>query len=522
MNLFVTSSCVRWIAIILISTFCIVATLIKGATASAILIDPKEVEIHGKEYVAESIGYYNNKTGPTYRQMEIIEISKSQCPNFCECEHILGDGGGGATAAAAANATNIGSGTAEIAVYCHQGNLEQVAFSKMLKQIPKDVTILDVQAPIDQPNHLLWDDNLNQLRHLRILRLINCAIPAISRALKLHALEVLDLQANRIQHLPVSVFAGVPSIRELNLAMNSLSVLPTGAFAYLKSLQTLSLAHNNITEVTVNLLRDLRNLKSLHLDGNRISVAQFNALFADVPQLERLELNECGLSMGTVNDLAFNKFHALRRLGLAGNMLGKVPKSTIRNYLGSLHTIDLSNNELVEIEAEVFVKTNISHLLLAGNHLGTNANSLTFHSLKTGTMLRELDLSRNNYQQFQAQFLGVAREAVEILHLSGNYISSIEKQLTANMTKLNVLHLGYNFIEYLPQQLPDEFTQLTLLNVSGNQLSTLVQHLPENFPMLRILDISSNRFASFPITMIQNFFNNLDKVSISLLKFFKI
>lgn len=498
MNRSVCANCypsVRSIAIIVLIAFCSATNFwpsIKATASNA----AKDIE---------NFNNYGNNTNRFYQHnTDNIQISNSQCPGFCECEHAIWNDG-----------TNGGS--TEISVYCHEGGLEQIGFSKLLKQIPREVTVLDVEAPLDNPNYLLWDDNLNQFRHLRVLRLVNCAIPAISRSLKLHTLEVLDLRGNRIQHLPVSVFSGVPSIRELNLARNSLSVLPTGAFTYLKNLQTLSLAYNNITKVTVNLLHGLKILKSLHLDGNRIPVSQFNLLFADIPQLERLELNECGLSIGAVNELALDKFHSLKQLGFAGNMLGKVPISVLRNHLSSLTTLDLSDNELLEIEPEIFAKSNITRLLLAGNHLGTNPNSLSFNSLKTGLALRELDLSRNSFEHFKSEYLGIARETVEILHLNRNHITNIGQWLTANMTKLKTLHLGFNFIEHLPRKLPNEFAQLIFLNLSGNQLSSLPKHFRESLRMLRMIDISENRFTSFPVTVVQNFFNNLEKVSSSFL-----
>ncbi|VDK86146.1 unnamed protein product [Litomosoides sigmodontis] len=472
---------VRLIAIIVLIAFCTAANFWPAVKTTA----SDDIE-NARDYGSESDRFHHSTDN--------IQISNSQCPSFCECEH---------------------HGTAEISVYCHEGGLEHIGFSKLLKQIPREVTVLDVEAPLDNPNHLLWDDNLNQFRHLRVLRLVNCAIPAISHSLKLHTLEVLDLRGNRIQHLPVSVFSGVSSIRELNLARNSLSALPTGTFTYLKNLQTLSLAYNNITSVTVNLLRGLRNLKSLHLDGNRIPVSQFNLLFANIPQLERLELNECGLSIGAVSDLALEKFHSLKQLGFAGNRLGKVPISVLRNHLSSLTTLDLSDNELVEIEAGIFAKSNITRLLLAGNHLGTNPNSLSFNSLKTGLALRELDLSRNSFEHFKSEYLGIARETVEILHLNRNYITNVGQWLIANMTKLKMLHLGYNFIEHLPRKLPNEFAQLIFLNLSGNQLSLLPKHFRDILRMLRMIDISKNRFTSFPITVVQNFFNSLEKVSFS-------
>ncbi|VDK41516.1 unnamed protein product [Gongylonema pulchrum] len=436
------------------------------------------------------------------RDSSQIRISSSQCPSFCECEHAMPSDGG--------------DGAPKIAVFCHEGGLEQATFSRLLKQVPRDVTILDVEAPPDAPNHLLWDDNLNQLRYLRTLRLVNCNIPAISRALKLRTLEALDLRGNRIEHISISVFAGVPSIRELNLAQNLLSVLPTGAFTYLKNLHILSLAHNNITEVSSNLLRDLRNLQALHLDGNRIPVTQLNLLFSDVPQLERLELNECGLSTGAINDLALGKFHSLERLGLAGNMLGKVPAAALRNGLHSLRTLDLADNGLVDIAPGVFARTNISSLLLAGNRLGASLDALRPSSLQTAGTLLELDLSRNNFAHFQSGILGEIQGTIEILHLSGNHITEIDQRLTANMTKLHSLHLGYNFIEYLPHKMPPrEFAQLRFLNLSGNQLISLPDHSRELLPELQKLDISENRFISFPVTVIQNFLNTLEKVTIT-------
>ncbi|MCP9260250.1 BMA-DMA-1 [Dirofilaria immitis] len=189
---------------IIISSWPIIEAATTGV-ASDIAKDIKNYEI---KYISEVKGY-QNIIKRFHRDKNNIQILNSHCPNFCGCGHIIWDNGT--------------DSITEISVFCHEGNLEQIAFSKLLKQIPKEVAILDVEAPLNHTNHLLWDDNLNQLRYLCILRLINREIPAISRALKLPMLEVLDLQGNQIQHLPVSIFSGVSSIRELNLAKNLLS-----------------------------------------------------------------------------------------------------------------------------------------------------------------------------------------------------------------------------------------------------------------------------------------------------------
>ncbi|VDM39464.1 unnamed protein product [Toxocara canis] len=421
-----------------------------------------------------------------------VSIVRSSCPPGCECEEVVGK-----------------SERHKLSVYCHRGGLNQDDFFNIIKQISAKVTTLDIEAPFEKPNRLLWDDNLNRFKFLKVLRLVNCGIPAISRSLKLHSLEVLDLRRNNIDHISISIFSEVPSLKTLILADNLLSVLPTGVFTYLRNLEILSLAYNNISELSANLLRGHGHLKTLQLDGNQISVAQLNDLFSDVKQLKRLELNYCKLQ--SVEKLRFEKIASLDRLGLAGNHLGTVP-SIIFGNLRQLSTLDLSDNGILEIASHAFVASNITHLLLTRNRLGKMRNAFRTNCF-AGVHIVELDLSYNQLENFDSSVLGDSQLSIETLHLSGNQIEHFDAKLTHNLTSLRRLHLADNGITDIPAALPPEYAQLTFLNLSGNALEDFPDHARQLFPSLIRLDISSNLFSSFSMTVLHSFINLLEQVN---------
>ncbi|KAM3720814.1 Carboxypeptidase N subunit [Dirofilaria immitis] len=119
---------------------------------------------------------------------------------------------------------------------------EVKGYQNIIKRFHRDknnIQILNSHCPnFCGCGHIIWDNGTDSITEISVF-----CHEAISRALKLPMLEVLDLQGNQIQHLPVSIFSGVSSIRELNLAKNLLSYQ-----------------------------------QSLHLDGNRIPVSNLNLL----------------------------------------------------------------------------------------------------------------------------------------------------------------------------------------------------------------------------------------------------
>ncbi|VDM59762.1 unnamed protein product [Angiostrongylus costaricensis] len=415
--------------------------------------------------------------------------STVECPRECECDAIPPN-------------------NSSWAVYCHRGGLNDTIFADILNRLPSSLKLLDIQTSSWRPaNKFKWSDNLNRFNLLKQLRLVNCAIPAMSRNIRLPSLELLDLHGNEIEHATMGNFGGMPNLRFLDLSDNHLSILPTGVFTFLRNLKSLSLANNSINELSANLLRGLRTLKSLRLDGNIIPVKQINDLFVDVPQLEELHLNGCRLS--SISNLSLKDVEQLRHLGLANNNLRTIPTQELRQ-LAHLAVLDLSGNDLVEVGACAFCSNNISRLDLSHNRLGLVKEPFHADAFRNIPLV-ELDLSFNHMNEFHSSSLGWAQERLQTLSMAGNSLGEFHRDITATLPSLHSLNMAYNNIERIPLVFPPQFYHLTLLNISGNSLTYLPDNLPYLLPNLKEFDISNNKFSTLTQTAV-DYIDQLERV----------
>jgi Leucine-rich repeat (LRR) protein len=394
------------------------------------------------------------------------------CPSECDCEEITTDF------------------KQSVTINCYNGGLNSTHFSTILENLPTSISILEIRAPTSRPNSFEWNDNLNQFQRLERLSMINCGIPSISQSARLKSLQHLDLHGNHIDYLYMTTFAGLTSLELLDLSHNRLSNLPSGVFNLIKKLKYLNLAHNRMTNLAANLLLGPKNLHSLQLDGNKISAKQINEQFTDVRSLQRLDLNDCGLGDEGISHLKLTKIENLKRLGVAGNNLTKVPSSTLRN-LPNLETIDLSKNRIRSLEPCSFCSCNISEILLGHNLLGIDETAISPEAF-ADTKITSLDLSFNYFDQFDSSILGSAQPTVRILDLSGNNLGGFHHRLTYSLIALSHLHMAANGIKDIPASLPYEYTRLQFLNISKNRIEYLPEDIASLLPSLRVMDLSHN------------------------------
>ncbi|VDM69133.1 unnamed protein product [Strongylus vulgaris] len=388
----------------------------------------------------------------------------TECPRECECDAIPPH-------------------NASWAVYCHRGGINDTLFADILNRLPPTLKVLDVQTASWRPaNKFKWSDNLNRFSQLKQLRLVRCGIPAMSRSTRLPSLELLDLHGNEIEHATMGNFGGMPNLRFLDLSHNHLSILPTGVFTFLHNLKSLSLSNNTITELSANLLRGLRTLKSLRLDGNRIPIKQINDLFADVPQLDELHLNDCRLS--SIANLSLNDVAQLRHLGLANNNLRTIPTREL-GQLAHLAVLDLSGNSLSEVGACAFCSNNISRLDLSHNRLGLVKQPFHADAFRNIPLV-ELDISFNHLDEFHSSSLGWAQDSIRTLSVAGNSLGGFIPDITATLPNLHSLNMAYNNIDRIPLTFPPQYYHLVFLNLSGNALSFLPDNLPYLLPNLKV------------------------------------
>ncbi|KJH49997.1 leucine Rich repeat-containing domain protein [Dictyocaulus viviparus] len=412
-----------------------------------------------------------------------------ECPRECECDAIPPN-------------------NSSWAVYCHNGGLNDTLFADILNRLPPSLKLLDIQVNSWRPpNKFKWSDNLNRFSMLKHLRLVNCAIPAMSRSTRLPSLEILDLNGNDIEHATMGNFGGMPNLRFLDLSNNHLSILPTGVFTFLHNLKSLSLANNSITELSANLLRGLQMLKSLRLDNNHIPIKQINDLFVDVPQLEELNLNDCQIS--SIANLSLNDVAQLRHLGLANNNLRTIPTQELQQ-LTHLAVLDLSGNDISEVGACAFCSNNISKLDLSHNRLGLVKQPFHVDAFRN-IPLKELDLSFNHMNEFHSSSLGWAQEGLRTLNMAGNSLGGFHSDITATLSSLLSLNMAFNNIEHIPLAFPPQYYHLTALNISGNTLTYIPENLPYLLPSLKEFDISRNKFTTLTQPAI-DYINELERV----------
>ncbi|CAI5437469.1 unnamed protein product [Caenorhabditis angaria] len=419
-------------------------------------------------------------------QINLSSAFIQSCPIQCECDQIDGSW----------------------SVYCRKTVINDTVFADILNQLPLTLKSLHIQPPPNRgPNKLRWSDNINRFAQLKVLRLIECQIPQMSRTPRLPSLEVLDLRSNNIDHATMSNFGGLPKLRILDLSSNHLNHLPTGVFTYLRQLRSLSLSNNSITDLSANLLRGLGALRVLRLDNNQIPIEQINNLFSDITQIEELYLNNCQLQ--SIEKLSLDRIPQLRNLGIGGNDLGLIPTRELQN-LAHLSVLDLSNNSLQEIVACAFCGNNLTRLDLSHNLLGLSKTAFHADAFRN-IPLKHLDLSFNHMNDFDSTYLGWAQDIIESLAISGNFLKTFSDSYTHTLKNLLHLEMAFNTIAHIPVQLPSRYYHLESLNISGNQISYFPDNIHTILPNIKELDISNNKFTSFSYSDLA-FLNNVDRV----------
>ncbi|EDW16908.2 protein artichoke [Drosophila mojavensis] len=327
------------------------------------------------------------------------------------------------------------------------------------------------------------------------------------------SLESLDLSRNSITSIPPGTFRDQTSLKYLDLSLNSLRTIEDDALEGLESLQTLIIRDNNILLVPGSALGRLPQLTSLQMDFNRVAALSSEILGS----VQASDITTLSLSRNVIRELppgSFQMFSSLHTLDLSGNSLVMINADTFAGLEGTLmqlklgqnklsglgnnpltlpelRSLDLSSNSLTELSLNIFEDLeNLQSLNLSGNHLMPLMPAL-FRPL---ARLQIIDLSRCSIRQFSGDLLGGLQDLKHI-HLAGNQLQELQDGSFVNLWNISSIDLSENQINSIRAGAFVNVMQLKRLDLHGNQLSAFKGEFFNTGTGIEELDISHNQLS---------------------------
>lgn len=202
----------------------------------------------------------------------------------------------------------------------------------------------------------------------------------------------------------------------------------------------------------------------------------------------------------------------LRELHLYSNHLRSLSSHLLRGVL-QLHTLDLTENKLSELPADVFSYAPLFSLVLKANRLEKvdanwfpNNSNLTWLDLSGNLLARiptsltqklphleNLDVSNNRVERIQSNVFSPLAK-LERLNLQDNKLASLDAATFRTTSKVIYVFLSRNKLSKLPQNLFQGLTQVKVLSLDDNQLRNIPPGLLDPLTSLEDegLDLTGN------------------------------
>ena len=279
-----------------------------------------------------------------------------------------------------------------------------------------------------------------------------------------------------------------PSTTNLDLSNNEIHTVSGNSLSHLRSVITLKLKDNQIETIHDGAFEALQSLQSLDVGGNRLSTLSEYTFTGAASTLTHLDLSNNDLEDV---DAAFVSMKELSRLDLHNNRIQTITQFTFRD-LTSLRYLLLAGNQINAIDRRSFRKLDkLMYLVLKGNPIGSverfqfNSYFLSYVDLSEcgltsvprglPSSIRYLQLRRNNMTVVQRRAFQDCPH-VSILVLDENGITDIQANTFEHMTYLQQLWLNSNKLRHLPRLLPASLQRLLM---DSNRVTQIEDVFPE-------------------------------------------
>nr|XP_043613852.1 receptor-like protein EIX2 [Erigeron canadensis] len=310
-------------------------------------------------------------------------------------------------------------------------------------------------SSVDLSNATNWLQVINTLPSLAQLRMSNCQLlhihPQVS-SLNLTSLSMLDLSDNNFNtSVPPPWMFGITSLVSLDLSGCNF--------------------HGPISS-SIYSFRNLTSLQLLHVSGNYYmnSSLVLKELSSIGGHLILLDMRSCGISSSVLESL---------------------------HNLTSLHSLDLSNNQLTETKSlgNIGNLCNLKDMDLSDydNDWGNTdfTNLLECFVKCKSPSLESLHLSLSGFSGRLPDQLGQLIH-LELLELAGNHIAGTIPDSIGLLSSMKTLDLRYNLIT---GPIPFSIGQLSLLENLDLSYNQLIGSIPDSIgrlSSLKMLDLSNN------------------------------
>lgn len=208
-----------------------------------------------------------------------------------------------------------------------------------------------------------------------------------------------------------------------------------------------------------------------------------------------------GFNQTNMTSLQIMNNNFIWQLDISNNLITKIEKNKLNG--DQLEILNLNHNLIEEIDEYSFANlTKLSDLKLNNNKLKKlkkftfSVNNFNFSNYEDLT----IDLSYNQIDEIENQ--SFSNRKIDRIDLQNNQLKIIKYGMFQNIQNLQNLDLSYNLIEEIEKNSFENMTTLTEINLSYNKLKILHDQIFEGIRFVRIVLLSNNEFEKFNISVL--------------------